>query len=102
MTSLASLVAALDRCEPNTPPSARRNRIVKVAGRSVLQMVDPNDAAETRHQYIVAGGALWHRKLPAEGLGDEWIDDPAASQWERIPRPLAGSLLALWAECDSI
>jgi len=95
----------LARYEPDTIPSERFNRLVRVEAAEVLEMRDPNEGqgggpeTKSRHQYVRAGGMIWRRRLPAESVGDEWRlqpgdEDPA--RWElldgdgHVRNPLTG------------
>lgn len=70
----------LDNMEPDSPPSARYNRIVWIDDMPVLELRDPNEGhggeprTKTRHQYMLADGHIWHRRLPPETVGDAWAD----------------------------
>jgi len=95
---------ALDHMEPETPPSQRYNRIVRIEAADVLELRDPNDgqgggpADKCRHQYVLGGGQLWRRRLPPETVGDEWRDVPGPVRWERMEqRPPAGSVIDVYA-----
>lgn len=102
--SMRALHDALERYEPNTPPSRRYNRLVTVGFVDVLEMRDPNDgqshdpATKARHQYLLAGGMLWSRRLPPETVGDAWVDT-GVPRWEPMThRPPAPSLILDYAE----
>lgn len=68
----------LDRLSPSEahlPPSARTwARVITVDYRTILELRDPNDglgadpATRTRHQYLVARGGIWKRRLPPAPL----------------------------------
>jgi hypothetical protein len=90
----------LDRLSPteaDLPPSERVwARMIVVDAMDVLEIRDPNDgqgsdpADKTRHQYAVARGALWRRRLPPAPLDRQqddtpWADDPDASAWHLVP-----------------
>lgn len=101
---------ALDRMEPDTPPSERYSRLVDVGRARVLELRDPNEgqgggpAAKTRHQYVRAGGLLWRRRLPPESMGEEWMDQPGPVPWEPLDSlPLSPHVLRdYWAEAGEL
>jgi hypothetical protein len=91
----------MQEMEPDTPPSMRFNRIVTVGTVFVLETRDPNSdqggpSDKPRHQYLMAGGQLWYRRLPPEAIGDAWADtgEPA---WELREIPASG-LVRTYAE----
>ena len=51
--------------------------------------MDPNDGTHARHQHMVSGGILYHRRLPA--TGDRWAgshpaQNPGGLRGERPSR----------------
>jgi hypothetical protein len=95
--------AELDRFEPDSPPSLRYNGIVPFGARDLLELRDPNSGQgggpddKPRHQYLVADGVLWTRRLPPASVGDEWRDLPGP--WEAwtpglVPSPLIEAWMA--------
>ena len=50
----------------------------------IMELRDPNDGTHARHQYMVSGGILYHRRLPA--TGDRWSDDPVDAPWWEVVR----------------
>ena len=75
--------------ENDRPPSRRWVRLVRIGAVKALEMRAPDSgqdsdpAEKPRHQYVVAGGRIWTRRLPPESVGDEWRDGPA--RWEILP-----------------
>ena len=53
---------------------------------TILELMDPNDGTHARHQYMVTGGILYHRRLPA--TGDRWEDDPVDVPWWEVVREI--------------
>ena len=53
---------------------------------TILELMDPNDGTHARHQYMVSGGILYHRRLPA--TGDRWEDDPVDVPWWEVVREI--------------
>ena len=53
---------------------------------TILELVDPNDGTHARHQYMVSGGILYHRRLPA--TGNRWADDPGDAPWWEVVREI--------------
>lgn len=53
-----------------------------------LQMIDPNSGQgsdpnnKSRFQYRVLAGVPQMRMLPPASVGDEWLDDPEAPEWD--------------------
>ena len=107
---MRSTMAALDRIEPGTSPSQRYSRLIQVEAAQVLELRDPNDgqgggpADKCRHQYVVAGGRLWRRRLPPESVGDEWCDVPGPVPWELAdgPQPSGGVVVAFAHEARNL
>lgn len=106
------LIRALSPEDADRPPS--RGRWVRALPWSprrpweVVEIRDPNEGTGTdpslrsRHQYMVAAGTAWSRRLPPAPLSkpdDEspWADDPHASEW-RLWCP--SGPLAEWARAQ--
>jgi len=114
-------IAILDRLSPgesHLPPSRRTwARIVdlQTVPTTVLELRDPNDgqdpdpASKARHQYAVARGLLWRRRLPPAPLDEPcdetpWADAPVIAgrrqppAWEPIDCPR--SPIGEWARAQ--
>jgi hypothetical protein len=74
----------------------------------VLELRDPCDgqgadpATRARHQYQVARGLLWRRRLPPAPLDEPedetpWVDDPHAARWEVVTEMAPHSPILAWA-----
>lgn len=107
----------LDRISPDEAhlsPSARTwARLIRApsVGDDVLELRDLNDgqgwdpAEKARHQYAIARGVLWARRLPPAPLDtpeDEtaWIDDPGAGRWYLVAP--AASVPWEWARSQGV
>lgn len=63
---------------------------------SILQMIDPNDNAQSRWQVTAVDDMLFSRRLPCAEFGDVWRDEPGIRQWESIDTLPTWSLITDW------
>lgn len=88
-STAAALTAILARLEPDTAPSRRYNRMVRIGTVQVLELRDPNSGTDPdpdskpRHQFTATMGTIWCRVLPPATMGEEWADT-GAPRWEPV------------------
>jgi hypothetical protein len=67
-------------------------------GAPILEMVDPNDRSQARHQYRILHDHLRRRVMPASG--DRWRDQTASPEWEPMDTRhlMAPHILLAWRD----